>query len=113
MTAAQLDALSAVHASSVILTTGGAVSLTGTAPAFYTLSAAGNALDLSGVTTTGAFSITGGAGFDSMIGRNLAGHTDYLLGNDGDDVLNGLAGDDWLDGGAGADTMSGGDGAGV
>ena len=53
-------------------------------------------------TTTTKFSITGGAGNDSLQGSNAA---DTISGGDGNDTLNGGAGADSLVGGAGADSF--------
>ncbi|WP_240592706.1 beta strand repeat-containing protein, partial [Macromonas bipunctata] len=82
-------------------------------------------LNLSGSTTTAAFTataatagatITGGAGADSLVGAagadSLVGAAgnDTLSGGAGNDTLNGGAGDDSLVGGAGADSLTGGAG---
>jgi Ca2+-binding RTX toxin-like protein len=62
----------------------------------------------SAASTTTAFSITGGAGDDTLAGSNAA---DTLGGGSGADSLTGNGGADTLLGGAGDDAITGGDGA--
>ena len=124
MTAAQLDGLLNVSAGTIVLTTGGAVTMAeGYAISVdrFVLNDLGNALDLSGV-YPGSFlniRVDGGAGDDSVIGAtqntmfggeaqnrlNGGGGNDTLVGGAGYDQLNGGAGADLLFGGAGDDTF--------
>ncbi len=102
LTAAQLDQLAAVTGR-FIITTGGAVSMNGvTAAADFTLSAAGNAFDLTGV-IGGGYLATGAGGNDRITGSASA---DTLLGNGSADVLIGGLGADVLNGGSGTDMVS-------
>ena len=109
MTTAQANAVSTLDVGALTLTTGGSLALSGSVSAvFYYLADAGNALDLSAVTGTGFLSVTGNAGDDTVIGRDLADYSDNVYGNGGNDTLDGRAGDDVLNGGDGNDTMTGG-----
>ncbi|MDB5707151.1 MAG: hypothetical protein JWN66_4267, partial [Sphingomonas bacterium] len=110
LTAAQLDALTAVTGN-FVLTTGGSVYMNGVVNAAngnstFTLSAAGNLFDMSGYAVS-ASQVTGAAGNDTIIGS--AGN-DWLIGNGGDDVLTGGDGNDLLLGGTGYNTIDGGTG---
>ena len=55
--------------------------------------------------------VLGGAGSDTLRGNKHHASIAYLVGEDGDDVLEGRDGADRLQGGPGADRMSGGPGA--
>lgn len=108
LTAAQLDGLIAINAGHVEATTGGTIDLrdgTGIAVSSFTLSAAGNLLDLSGQAS--GFTVHGGIGFDTVNGGN-GGNS--LSGSNGNDVLTGSASDDTLDGGRDLDMLQGGAG---
>lgn len=50
----------------------------------------------------------GGTGNDTLSGSSTGAFGDYLMGDDGNDLLRGLAGDDSLFGGNGADRIEGG-----
>jgi Ca2+-binding RTX toxin-like protein len=114
LTAAQLGGFSRLSGESFSLTTGGSVSLVGASinARAINLSAAGNMLDLTGVTQGYPLTITGKNGidivFDSDFGDTLngGGGADALHGAGGDDVLIGGGGNDLLDGGSGSDTAS-------
>jgi len=67
--------------------------------------AANLAVNFTSATTSGAVSIIGGAGSDTLTG---VGAIDTILGGAGDDRLNGGAGADVLTGGEGADVITGG-----
>jgi trimeric autotransporter adhesin len=54
-------------------------------------------------TTTHLYSVTGGAGNDTLVGGNLA---DTIVGGAGNDQITGGAGTDSLDGGEGSDTYT-------
>jgi Ca2+-binding RTX toxin-like protein len=106
--AAQLGNFTSVNTGVITLTTGGIVDLSG-ATVFtntFTLDAAGNTFDLSGVNTTG-YTVNGAGGNDVIIGGER-GNT--LSGGGGDDKLTGGGSDDTLIGGAGTDTVKGGAG---
>ncbi len=55
--------------------------------------------------------VLGGAGSDTLRGNKHDASIAYLVGEDGDDVLEGGTGDELLQGGAGADALTGGAGA--
>jgi len=110
LTAAQLDAFTAITVGGLKLTTGGAVSMAGAAVITdsITLAAAGNSLDLTGTLVNDAgFRVFGGIGNDVVTGSAFA---DIIAGGGGNDTINGGDGNDILNGGAGADTINGGDG---
>lgn len=73
----------------------------------FTLSA-GNDNFTGADSITGAVTVAGGLGNDSITGT---GGADSLLGEDGNDTLNGGLGNDGLFGGAGNDRLAGGSGA--
>jgi Ca2+-binding RTX toxin-like protein len=102
MTAAQFEMFESVTATSITLTTGGSVSLSGAGNDIGTvyLSAAGNTLDLGGISD--APTIMGGAGNDTITGGDL------VYGGGGDDTL---IGGGVMRGGAGMDTLIGGIGS--
>ena len=103
MTSAQLDAFSSFYLigsnSLVTVTTGGAIDLTNAifeSDARFSLSVAGNSIDLSGSTRTQNYfnvRVDGGAGADTIIGSGLA---DNLYGNGGADSINAGAGNDQI-----------------
>jgi S-layer protein len=69
--------------------------------------AANLAVTFLSATTTGAVSITGGAGNDTLTG---VGANDTITGGAGADIIGGAAGTDVLTGGEGADVITGGAG---
>jgi len=100
LTAAQLGNFERVDtADKITLTSGGVADLTGATVLTrnFVLSAAGNALFLSGETTSG-HTVNGGNGADTIFGG------DHAEG----DILNGGFGNDQLQGGEGADVLNGG-----
>lgn len=107
--AAQLGNFESVEVGAITLTNAGAADLTGadvSLGTIFTLSAAGNTLNLTGVSNT-AYTVNGGNGSDTITGGdNAAG--DDLRGGVGVDTINGGAGSDRITGGAGADTLNGG-----
>ena len=112
LTAEQLDGLYSVNAGTVTLTTGGSASVGNDSPIHvdrFVLSALGNTLDLSGVTSPyfTFISIDGGAGADTVIAGDA---NNRISGGAGNDVLHGGTSDDQLNGGAGADALYGGGG---
>ncbi|HEX2151018.1 MAG TPA: calcium-binding protein, partial [Stellaceae bacterium] len=104
--AAQLDNFTNVRSPLVILTTGGVVDLSNAAvlSTTFNLNAAGNTLNLTGV-TSGAFTVNGGAGNDVVTGGE---NGDVLNGGAGNDTLNGGGGNDTVVGGLGTDSLRGG-----
>jgi VCBS repeat-containing protein len=70
--------------------------------------AAGDTINLSGVTLTGIVAINANAGNDTITGSSSA---DRINGQAGNDTLNGGGGDDFISGGLGVDQLTGGTGA--
>jgi Ca2+-binding RTX toxin-like protein len=108
LTAAQLGNFVSVETGAITLTTDGVADLTGATvlTTTFNLSAAGNTLNLTGVTTA-SYTVNGAAGIDVITGGE---NGDTLNGGGGNDTLNGAGGGDTLTGGAGKDTISGGSG---
>ena len=108
LTAAQLGGFSVVNTGAMTLTSGGIADLTEATvyTSTFNLNAAGNTLNLTGVTTNG-YTVNGSNGADTIYGGELG---DTLNGGNGNDTLNGGGGNDLLTGGAGLDSVSGGAG---
>jgi Ca2+-binding RTX toxin-like protein len=114
LTAAQLNALGAVHGN-LTLTTGGTVTMAGVVSAapsgipsnlIFTLAADGNVFDMTGFAAAFA-NVFGQGGADTVVGS--AGE-DNVYGGAGNDSISGKDGADRIVGGAGADSLSGGGG---
>ena len=110
MKAAQLSNFLRVETGTITLTDGGVVDLTGSQvlTSTFTLAAAGNTLNLTGVSNT-TYTVNGGIGNDVITGGNNASG-DTLNGGGGSDTINGAGGNDRLVGGASTDTLDGGTG---
>jgi Ca2+-binding RTX toxin-like protein len=108
LTAAQLGNFIDVATGVITLTTTGVADLTGASVSTNTfiLAAAGNTLNLGGVTTT-TYTVNGGAGADIITGGDHV-NGDALNGGGGNDTINGGAGNDTITGGAGGDIQNGG-----
>lgn len=112
LTAAQLGSFQSISVGAITLTNGGIADLTD-AEVFqtsFTLAAAGNTLNLTGVTTS-FYTVLGGNGADTIIGGDTAdffGSGDDLRGGAGIDTIHGGAGADRIVGGLGADNLNGG-----
>lgn len=107
LTGAQASAFSYIRTSTLTLTTAGSLILRDNRFDGITinLSAAGNAVDLSG--STRGYTVVGGAEADIIIGGEAS---DTLNGSGGDDVIIGGGGDDFIFGGSGTDRLDGGAG---
>ena len=108
LTAAQLGSFVSVQTGNLILTSAGIADLSHAAvlAGTITLNAAGNTLDMTGVTTSN-YTINGGNGSDTIIGGDNAGG-DVIVGGSGNDVISGGGGNDAITGGNGRDTFNGG-----
>lgn len=105
LSGSQASRFSYIRTSTLTLTSAGSLTLRDNRFEGFTinLSAAGNAVDLSG--STRYYSVTGGIGDDIIIGGAGA---DSLFGGGGADVIIGGQGDDQIGGGAGIDRLDGG-----
>lgn len=101
--AGQLNKFTSVQTGAITLTNGGVVDLAGATVLTNTfnLNAAGNTLNLNGVTDTG-YTVNGGTGVDIITGGD---NNDVLVSGGGNDTLNGSFGNDSLTGGAGLDSF--------
>ena len=109
VTRSQLAQFTDIAWADFVIKDGGAIVLNGVTgfETWFTLSDAGNSIDLRGYSQAGT-TVTGGAGSDTIYGTS--GGNDFLRGGAGNDSLNGSDGLDNLEGGAGSDFMDGGNG---
>ena len=107
-TAERLAHFQYFEARAVTITTGGSLVFSGSFQVReFTLSDAGNSVDLRAATGPWGGYVAGGAGADIILGTP---NRDYLSGTGGNDTVRGGEDDDTLSGGSGVDTVDGGAG---
>lgn len=110
-TVAQLSNFRNLQTGRITVANAGTVNLAGDIVSTnnFQLSALGNTFTLLGVADTN-YTVTGGAGNDTITGGDRVPGGDALLGASGNDIISGGFGDDAITGGDGRDVMNGGDG---
>lgn len=110
LTATQLGNFVSVSTGAITLTNSGVADLSDAAvfTSTFNLNAAGNTLNLAGVSNT-TYTVNGGVGDDIITGGDHVSG-DNLIGGEGADTISAGLGNDTLTGGGGLDTLDGGGG---